>query len=178
MTTAEAAEYRRLTISQISYICKKGKFTGARKKGARWLIPKQSVIDYNPGPRGFAKTQAEKKAKEEARLVEQNAAIRKAKGLPPVGAPIDNDADHLSGCLITVEQAAEIIGMSRRYIRQICSNGQIKGANKRESDGAWLIPYDELKKLPRWRKRRAGAEVLPADDIALTAVDGSLGSRD
>ena len=150
--------------------------SGARKSSKEWFIPVQSVIDYDPGPRGFAKTQAEKKAREEARLAEQNAAIRKAKGLPSDNKPVDSDDDPMSGCLLTVEQAAEIIGMSRRYIRQICSNGQIKGANKRESDGAWLIPYDELKKLPRWRKRRAGAEVLPADDIALTAVDGTLGS--
>lgn len=153
MTTAEAAEYRRLTVSQISYICKKGKFAGARKKGSRWLIPKQSVIDYDPGPRGFAKTQAEKKAREAALLAEQNAAIRAAKGLSTDDEPADKKADPLSGIWMTVEQAAEFIGMSRRFVRQSCSDGRIKNARKRDSDGAWLIPYDELINVKVHRRR-------------------------
>lgn len=51
-------------------------------------------------------------------------------------------------------------------------------ANKRDSDGTWLIPYDELKKLPRWRRRRADVDVLSADDSTRTAVDGSSRLRD
>ena len=78
-------------------------------------------------------------------MAEQNAAIRAAKGLPSDNKPVDSDDDPMSGCLLTVEQVAEMIGMSRRYVRDICAKGRIAGVSKRSSDGAWIIPYDGLK---------------------------------
>lgn len=85
MTTKEAAEYLGYTVDYISKLCKRGKLPGAQRAGERmWLIPRQSVLDYEPGPRGFTILQNRKRAEKKAFLSECNEAIRAAKSAAQV----------------------------------------------------------------------------------------------
>ena len=66
MTTKQAAEYLDYTTEYISYLCKKGKLSGAERAGVKvWLIPEQSVYEYKPGLQGFAAVKARKLAEKE-----------------------------------------------------------------------------------------------------------------
>ena len=51
---AEAMEITGYTRSNIAYMCRHKKMKGAKKVANRWLIPRASVENYVPGPRGFA----------------------------------------------------------------------------------------------------------------------------
>lgn len=50
----EAMRMTGYTRSNIARLCRKGKFPGARKVGHKWIIPRTSVENYQPGPQGFA----------------------------------------------------------------------------------------------------------------------------
>lgn len=39
---------------QIVRLCADGHLPSARKLGDRWLVPKQELLDYTPGPKGPA----------------------------------------------------------------------------------------------------------------------------
>lgn len=52
--TTEAIEMTGYDRSHIVKLCKLGKLPGARKIGHDWIIPRSSVENYQPGPRGFA----------------------------------------------------------------------------------------------------------------------------
>jgi hypothetical protein len=67
VTITEAARLLNKTVGMVGRLCRAGKFLGAEKKGsAAWLIPRASVLNYTPGPRGpkpkRAKLAAEKTA--------------------------------------------------------------------------------------------------------------------
>lgn len=82
MTTQEAAKYLGYRFEYISYLCAKGKMQGAERAGKWvWLIPEQSVYEYNPGPKGFAIDKARRDAEREAQRERINAAIRQGKAL-------------------------------------------------------------------------------------------------
>lgn len=45
-STAEAAEYSGYSIDHVSYLCKRGKLTGAMCKSGKWFIPRISMMMY------------------------------------------------------------------------------------------------------------------------------------
>ncbi len=144
MDTQEAAEYLGYSPDYIGYLCRHDVFKGVRKlRGKAWIIPKQLVIDYKPGLRGFAVKQAKKRAEAEKALAERNAAIRAAKGLPPKEkkpSPRQEEPEY-----VTVEEAAEILHMAKRTVRSYCLSRRIAGARKMDKRGkGWLIPKASL----------------------------------
>ena len=55
VTTPQAAEMLKLSKRQIIGLCNRNRFSGAGKIGDIWLIPRESVENYErgkPGPRG------------------------------------------------------------------------------------------------------------------------------
>jgi hypothetical protein len=76
ITAAEAAQLLDKTVSMIGRLCRAGKFIGAEKKGtAAWLIPRDSVLNYTPGPRG-PKPRKAKLAAEKAAILEEAKGAR------------------------------------------------------------------------------------------------------
>ena len=69
LTTKEAADYRNLSQVHIRQLCSEGKLQGAERAGRAWIIPKKSVEDYVPGPKGFAAVKARKQ--EERKKLEE-----------------------------------------------------------------------------------------------------------
>ena len=145
MTTKEAADFMGYAHDYVSRLCRDGKLPGAQMVAQKvWVIPTQSVIDYQPGPQGFAAVQARKRAEEAASVQEQNRAIREAKGLL-LGAVSSSEA--MDGGYISVDEAARELGMSRRYVRRMCGWGKFAGAKK--SGGDWVIPLQALTSVER-----------------------------
>lgn len=61
MTVNEAATFLKKSTSMICKLCVRGKLTGAYKLGKKmWLIPEKSIMEYVPGPKGFAAVKARK----------------------------------------------------------------------------------------------------------------------
>lgn len=54
---------------------------------------------------------------------------------------------------LTSQQAAELLGVSRRYINKLCEKGEIRGAYK--SGHRWMIPEDALPSKIRSRACRS-----------------------
>lgn len=54
VTVSQAAEIMAKDVSQIARLCRQGKLAGAVKMGPNWVIPRASVENYTPGPKGFA----------------------------------------------------------------------------------------------------------------------------
>lgn len=54
VSVTEASKIANLTRTQILRLCKQGRFLGAEKIGNVWIIPKASVENYEPAPKGFA----------------------------------------------------------------------------------------------------------------------------
>ena len=77
MTAEEAARYLNRSNSLVCRLCKSGRLDGAKKVGQKvWLIPEKSVMEYKPGPQGFAALKARKLAKKEALMAQfKEAAI-------------------------------------------------------------------------------------------------------
>ena len=132
MTTKEAANFMGYAHDYVSRLCREGKLPGAQMVAQKvWLIPMKSVIDYKPGPQGFAAVQARKRAEEAANIQEQNRVIR------------DTSEEVVDCDYVSVEEAALKLGMSRRYVRKACIWGKFVGAKK--SGDNWLIPSNSLK---------------------------------
>ena len=53
-----------LPRTQILRLCKQGRFLGAEKIGNVWIIPKVSVENYEPAPKGFAAVWERRRLKE------------------------------------------------------------------------------------------------------------------
>lgn len=64
MTVKEAAQYIDRSESLIRKLCSGGKLAGVKKIGTNWLIPKESLLQYTPGPKGFAVMWARLKAEQ------------------------------------------------------------------------------------------------------------------
>ena len=155
ITTNEAAEQMGYTPDYVSVLCKNGSLAGVFKFGDTWAIPAQSVKDYRPGLRGFAATQEKKRQQAKAELAEINEKIRAAKGLPADdGSNEERGQDALSGSYITIDDAAEIFGRSKRTLRQFCDWGKIEGARKLKTNKSWIMPYDEVKRVSAILQRR------------------------
>ena len=141
MTTKEAANFMGYAHDYVSRLCREGKLPGAQMVAQKvWLIPMKSVIDYKPGPQGFAAVQARKRAEEAANIQEQNRVIRDVKGLPQ---EVPSSEEVVDCDYVSVEEAALKLGMSRRYVRKACIWGKFVGAKK--SGDNWLIPSNSLK---------------------------------
>ena len=80
ITAKEAAVILNRTSDYIRKLCANGELEGASKFGATWIIPKSSVENFSPKPRGFAlfweKYHAEKKAEEQKLKNEINEVIK------------------------------------------------------------------------------------------------------
>ena len=111
--------------------------------------------DYRAGLCGFAVTQEKKRQQAKAELAQINAAIRAAKGFPADdGSNEERGQDALSGSYITIDDAAEIFGRSKRTLRQFCDWGKIEGARKLKTNKSWIMPYDEVKRVSAILQRR------------------------
>ena len=130
-------------------------------KGKMWLIPKQSIDDYEPALRGFAAVQAKRRAEAEKALAERNAAIRAAKGLPERESEVLTPPAETE--YVSVEEAAKILNRSKRTVRGYCSSLRIAGARKKDARGReWVIPKSSLKNiLPSIGVIRSDGTVMP-----------------
>ena len=54
MTIREVANKFKCTTGNINYLCKNGKLPGAVKVSDLWLIPRESVENYQPALKGFS----------------------------------------------------------------------------------------------------------------------------
>jgi hypothetical protein len=69
VTIAEAAQLLNKTVGMIGRLCRADKFPGAEKKGsAAWMIPRESVLNYKPAPRGPKPRKAQLAAEREELL--------------------------------------------------------------------------------------------------------------
>ena len=80
ITIEEAMTLSGYTRRNITDLCKKGKLPGARKMGKQWLVPKQALENYTPGPRGFAAVWEKIRAEEAALRDEIKGAVDEARG--------------------------------------------------------------------------------------------------
>ena len=70
VTVSEATKVMVKAASMIARLCQDGKLPGAKKIAKTWLIPRESVLSYAPGPRG-PKPRKAKLAAERAAILEQ-----------------------------------------------------------------------------------------------------------
>ena len=80
VTSSEASVLIGRQARVIAQLCQDGKLPGAKKIAKTWLIPRESVLNYAPGPRGPKPGTQCKKAKlatERAEILEQ-AKVAKA----------------------------------------------------------------------------------------------------
>ena len=54
LSMPEAVELSGYSRRQIVRLCANGDLPSARKLGDRWLVPRQELLDYSPGPKGPA----------------------------------------------------------------------------------------------------------------------------
>lgn len=54
LSMPEAVELSGYSRRQIVRLCANGDLPSARKLGDRWLVPRQELLDYTPGPKGPA----------------------------------------------------------------------------------------------------------------------------
>ena len=80
LSVTEAAAIMGLGRSQILRLCNQNRLNGAQKIGNTWVIPRESVEAYEPGPQGFAAVWERRNAERAALREEIEAAISAAKG--------------------------------------------------------------------------------------------------
>lgn len=79
ITLTEAARVKNATgdtlcTERLGVLCRTGKLPGAKRKGRIWFVPRQSVENYVPGPRGYA-AMKQRREEEEARIRAQLSAM-------------------------------------------------------------------------------------------------------
>ena len=52
ISAREAAKILGITSTRVIFLCRKGRFNGAEKIGAGWIIPRQSVLNHKRLPPG------------------------------------------------------------------------------------------------------------------------------
>jgi hypothetical protein len=75
VTSNEASEMIGRKPRVIAQLCQDGKLLGAKKIAKTWLIPRDSVLNYTPGPRG-PKPRKVKLAAEKAAILEEAKGAR------------------------------------------------------------------------------------------------------
>ena len=68
VTTTEAAEIMGKGSNLVAKLCQAGRLPGAEKLANTWLIPRDSVLNYQPSKRG-AKTKKQRLAEERERFL-------------------------------------------------------------------------------------------------------------
>ena len=64
----------------IAKLCQAGRLPGAEKMGNSWIIPRESVLNYQPAKRGVKSRSERVKAERAALREEVEAAISAARG--------------------------------------------------------------------------------------------------
>lgn len=80
LTTAEAATLTGKGANMIAKLCQAGRLPGAEKMGNSWVIPRESVLNYQPAKRGVKSRSERVKAEQAALREEVEAAVSAAKG--------------------------------------------------------------------------------------------------
>lgn len=80
VTVDEAADLANRKTSLIRTLCREGRLPGAEKMGNSWIIPKESVLNYQPAKRGVKPRAERLKAEREALRAELSSAVSGAKG--------------------------------------------------------------------------------------------------
>jgi len=80
LTTAEAATLTGKGANMIAKLCQAGRLPGAEKMGNSWIIPRESVLNYQPAKRGVKSRSERVKAEQAALREEIAAAVSAAKG--------------------------------------------------------------------------------------------------
>jgi len=70
VTVTEATKIMGKAASMIARLCQDDKLPGAKKIAKTWMIPRESVLNYTPGPRG-PKPKSERLAAEKAEILKQ-----------------------------------------------------------------------------------------------------------
>ena len=127
-------------------MCREGCLLGAFRKGDKiWLIPRKSIEDYKPGPRGRHAGEAKNRAEETTRQAEVNEAIREVQGLPTVIHEPQSGQEAVATEYISVAEAAKRLNRPLRAIRSWCQWGWFVGACKSDKKGKeWRIPVGSL----------------------------------
>ena len=66
VTVSQAAKMKKYSTGYVRQLCIDGKLPGAQKMGNQWIIPKKSIIDYEPKKKGFAAVWERKRAYQKA----------------------------------------------------------------------------------------------------------------
>ena len=80
VTVDEAANLANRKTSLIRTLCREGRLPGAEKMGNSWIIPRESVLNYQPAKRGVKSRSERVKAERAALREEVEAAVSAAKG--------------------------------------------------------------------------------------------------
>ena len=80
VTVDEAANLANRKTSLIRTLCREGRLPGAEKMGKSWIIPRESVLKYQPAKRGVKPRSERLRAEREALREEVAAAVSAAKG--------------------------------------------------------------------------------------------------
>ena len=68
VTVSEVVQMTGKAASMIARLCQTGKLPGAKKIAKTWMIPRESVLNYTPGPRGPKPKKAQLAAERAANL--------------------------------------------------------------------------------------------------------------
>ena len=74
VTASEASEMIGRTPRVIAQLCQDGKLLGSKKIAKTWLIPRESVLSYQPGKRGV-KSKKDKLAAERVEYLEKSREV-------------------------------------------------------------------------------------------------------
>jgi len=55
---------------------------------------------------------------------------------------------------ISVKEAAQKVGVTERWIQQLCKDGKIEGAMRLGGTGSWLVPYKYIDKVSQSELKR------------------------
>ena len=70
LTVTQAAKYKGLSTGYLRKLCIDGKLEGAQKLGSVWIIPRLSLDNYVPAPRGFAAVWKNRRNQEKQALMQ------------------------------------------------------------------------------------------------------------
>lgn len=54
---------------------------------------------------------------------------------------------------ISVKEAAQKVGVTERWIQQLCKDGKIEGAMRLGGTGPWLVPRKYIKEVCKPKRR-------------------------
>jgi len=85
---------------------------------------------------------------------------------------------------LTTAEAADILGLDQRGVRELCKKGVLSGAKKDQRTGTWLIPYGSVVKkqttgaLPEQRQEEISrGDTITVGDVSKSNVAVGRGAR-